>query len=100
MENKSLLKEKITEAKTCPGWKKEGKMAENKTEDKNHLGEIEQMKALLEKDKIERVDKCRIELMELLKKYNCAFDVSAILTSPTPINPQGIRFNINIVSQS
>ena len=77
-------------------------MAENKTEDKNqeHLGEIEQMKALLEKDKIERVDKCRIELMELLKKYNCAFDVSAILTSPTPINPRGIRFNINIVSQS
>ena len=75
-------------------------MAENKTEDKNqeHLGEIEQMKALLEKDKIERVDKCRKELMELLKKYNCAFDVSAILTSPTPINPQGIRFNINIVA--
>ena len=75
-------------------------MAENKTEDKNqeHLGEIEQMKALLEKDKIERMDKCRKELMELLKKYNCAFDVSAILTSPTPINPQGIRFNINIVA--
>ena len=97
MENKNSLKEKITEAKTCPGWKKEDKMAE---ENKEHLGEIEQMKALLEKDKIERVDKCRIELMELLKKYNCAFDVSAILTSPTPINPQGIRFNINIVSQS
>ena len=75
-------------------------MAENKTEDKNqeHLGEIEQMKTLLEKDRIERIDKCRIELMELLKKYNCAFDVSAILTSPTPINPQGIRFNVNIVA--
>ena len=75
-------------------------MAENKTEDKNqeHLGEIEQMKALLEKDRIERIDKCRAELMELLKKYNCIFDVSAILTTPTPTNPQGIRFNINIVA--
>ena len=69
-------------------------------ENKEHLGEIEQMKSLIEKDRIERIDKCRKELMELLKKYNCAFDVSAILTIPTPTNPQGIRFNINIVSQS
>jgi len=69
-------------------------------ENKEHLGEIEQMKSLIEKDRIERIDKCRKELMELLKKYNCAFDVSAILTMPTPTNPQGIRFNINIVSQS
>ena len=67
---------------------------------KEHLGEIEQMKSLIEKDRIERIDKCRKELMELLKKYNCAFDVSAILTFPTPTNPQGIRFNLNIVSQS
>ena len=96
MENKSSLKKKITEAKTYPEWKKEDKMAEDKNQE--HLGEIEQMKALLEKDRIERIDKCRKELMELLKKYNCAFDVSAILTSPTPTNPQGIRFNINIVS--
>ena len=69
-------------------------------ENKEHLGEIEQMKSLIEKDRIERIDKCRKELMELLKKYNYALDVSAILTSPTPINPRGIRFNINIVSQS
>ena len=67
-------------------------------ENKEHLGEIEQMKALLEKDRIERIDKCRKELMELLKKYSCAFDVSVILTSPTQANPQGIRFNINIVA--
>jgi hypothetical protein len=76
-----------------------GNVTEEKEEKQNHLGEIEQMKALIEKDKRERVDKCRAEIMESLNKYNCVIDASATLTTPSPLNPQGISFVINILAK-
>ena len=77
-------------------------MGEIKTEvkEQKHLGEIEEMKILLEKDRQERVKRCQGKIEKALQEENCMLDVSAILSVPTPINPQGIRFNINIVSQS
>jgi hypothetical protein len=74
-------------------------MGEIKAEVKKqeHLGEIEEMKVLIEKDRQERTTRCQQKVEKALQEENCILDVSAILTVPTPINPQGIRFNINII---
>jgi hypothetical protein len=59
-----------------------------------HLGEIEEMKVLIEKDKQERVNRCQQKIEQLLKEENCVLDVVAILTQ------QGTRFNVNIVPKN
>ncbi len=64
---------------------------EEKTQ--KHLGEIEEMKAIIEKDKVERVERCKKELEELLRKYNCLLDVQAILSQ------QGTRFMVNLIAK-
>ena len=64
--------------------------------DKEKLTENE-IKELLEKEKQERAEKCLKEIKEALARYNCYFDISAILSTPTPQNPNGIKFMINIL---
>jgi len=64
--------------------------------DKEKLTESE-IKELLEKEKQERAEKCLKEINEVLTKYNCFIDVSAVLSAPTLQNPNGIKFMINIL---
>lgn len=59
-----------------------------------HLGEIEAMKAMIEKDKQERVNRCQQKIEKALQEENCILDVQAVLTQ------QGTRFNINIISKN
>jgi hypothetical protein len=64
----------------------------DKLEDK-----ITEAKKLLEQEKAERVSKCLQEINEALEKYNCYLDVSATLSTPSPNNPTGIKFTINVL---
>jgi len=63
---------------------------------KEDLSEQE-IESLREIKKAERVRKCLEEINNALTKYNCYLDVSAILSSPTPTNPTGVRFTINVL---
>jgi hypothetical protein len=67
----------------------EKKIEEEKSQ--KHLGEIEEMKVLLEKDRQERVNRCQEKIQKILQEENCVLDVQAILTQ------QGTRFNVNII---
>ena len=67
-------------------------MEENKIEDK-----VEEAKKVLEQEKADRVSKCLQEINEALEKYNCYLDVVATLSTPTPNNPTGIKFTINVL---
>jgi len=58
---------------------------------------IDEAKKILEQEKAERVSKCLQEINEALEKYNCYLDVSATLSTPTPSNPTGIKFTINVL---
>jgi len=58
---------------------------------------IEEAKKVLEQEKAERVSKCLQEINEALEKYNCYLDVVATLSTPTPNNPTGIKFTINVL---
>jgi predicted component of type VI protein secretion system len=64
----------------------------DKLEDK-----ITEAKKVLEQEKAERVSKCLQEINEALEKYNCYLDVSATLSTPSPNNPTGIKFAINVL---
>jgi len=57
----------------------------------------QEIEALREKKKQERAEKCLKEINEVLTKYNCYIDVSAILSAPSPQNPNGIKFMINVL---
>jgi len=57
----------------------------------------QEIETLREKKKQERAEKCLKEINEVLAKYNCYIDVSAILSTPSPQNPTGIKFMINIL---
>jgi len=67
-------------------------LEENKIEDK-----VEEAKKVLEQEKADRVSKCLQEINEALEKYNCYLDVVATLSTPTPNNPTGIKFTINVL---
>ncbi|MCI4463700.1 MAG: hypothetical protein JHC30_05985 [Caldisericum sp.] len=58
---------------------------------------ITEAKKVLEQEKAERVSKCLQEINEALEKYNCYLDVSATLSTPSPNNPTGIKFAINVL---
>jgi hypothetical protein len=58
---------------------------------------IDEAKRLLEQERIDRVNKCLKEINEALDKYGCFFDVSVTLTNPSPQNPNGIKFTINVL---
>ena len=58
---------------------------------------IDEAKKLLEQDKAERVSKCLQEINEALDKYHCYLDVSVVLSNPTPNNPTGIKFIVNVL---
>jgi len=58
---------------------------------------IDEAKKILEQEKAERVSKCLQEINEALEKYNCYLDVFATLSTPTPNNPTGIKFTINVL---
>jgi hypothetical protein len=62
--------------------------------EQKHLREIEEVKALIEKDKQERVNRCQEKIQKILQEENCVLDVVAILTQ------QGTRFNVNIVPKN
>jgi hypothetical protein len=54
---------------------------------------VEEVKALIEKDKQEREEKCSKEIETILAKYNCAFDVELVMTL------QGYKFNLKVVAK-
>jgi len=58
---------------------------------------ITEAKKLLEQEKAERVSKCLKEINDALDKYNCYLDISAVLSTPTPNNPTGIKFIVNVL---
>jgi len=58
---------------------------------------ITEAKKVLEQEKVERVNKCSQEINEALEKYNCYLDVSVVLSTPTPNNPTGIKFIVNVL---
>ena len=70
-------------------------MDKEKMEEKD-LSEQE-IEVLRERKKQERVNKCLQEINEALQKYNCYLDVVATLSTPTPNNPTGIKFTINVL---
>jgi len=58
---------------------------------------ITEAKKVLEQEKAERVSKCLKEINDALDKYNCYLDISAVLSTPTPNNPTGIKFIVNVL---
>jgi len=56
-----------------------------------------EIETLREKKKQERVSKCLQEINEALQKYNCYLDVVATLSTPSPTNPTGIKFTVNVL---
>jgi len=58
---------------------------------------IDEAKKILEQEKAERVSKCLKEINDALDKYNCYLDISAVLSMPTPNNPTGIKFIVNVL---
>jgi len=58
---------------------------------------ITEAKKVLEQEKSERVSKCLQEINEALEKYHCYLDVVATISTPTPNNPTGIKFTINVL---
>lgn len=54
---------------------------------------VEEVRALIEKDKREREQKCSQEIEEVLKKYNCVLDIQLI------ISLQGYKFNVNVIAK-
>jgi DNA-binding transcriptional MerR regulator len=54
---------------------------------------IEEIKALIEKDRQEREEKCTKEIEAILSKYNCVFDVEVVFSL------HGTKFNIKVVAK-
>ena len=59
----------------------------------NDAADTKKATEILEREKRERIGNCSKEIIEVLKKYNCDFDVSMILRQG------GILPNINIVAK-